>query len=270
MDIQKYIASGILEQYVLGSLSPAEQREVEQLAMQYPEIKNELTAIEEALEKYAQANAVAPSPDLEAKILDRLNDKKITRKNTENKTGKKDGAKIYKLIYRIAVAAFLGALIWGIYLNNKLSDKENEIAQLQNQYEELNTNCTEQLKQKEETEILFAFLKDRNTDGVEMKGLPEKDPSHIAVVFQNANLEKSYLEVINMPQIPADRQFQLWAIVDGNPVDMGVFDVTITADTAFLEVPFIANVQAYAVTVEQAGGSPTPNLEEMVVIGNTG
>ena len=269
MDIQKYIASGILEQYVIGDLSTAERKEVEQYASQYPEIKNEINAIEEAFEKYAEANAVQPSLGIEAKILEKINDKKTaTVRDINDKKNK--GASIYKLIYRIAIAAFLAVIVWGISLYNKLSDKENELANLQTQYEELNTDCSEQLKEKERTEQLFAFLKDRNTSEVEMKGIPEKAPDAVAVVFQNTELKKSYLEVVDMPTVPTDKQYQLWAIVDGTPVDMGVFDVTVGPDTSFLEVPFIENAQAYAVTIEQQGGSPTPTLEEMVVIGNAG
>ncbi|MEZ4934379.1 MAG: anti-sigma factor [Saprospiraceae bacterium] len=270
MDIQKYIASGILEQYVLGNLSPAESSGVEQYALQYPEIKKEIEAIEEAFEKYAQANAVQPSPDLELKILEKIKDKKNAVDKSDKITTDKKGGSIYTLLYRVAVAAFLGLALWAISLNNELKEKENQLTNLQTQYEELNTNCSEQLKEKEQTELLFAFLKDRNTSSVEMKGLPEKDPNNIAVVFQNNNLKKSYLEVINMPTVASDKQFQLWAIVDGTPVDMGVFDVTVTADSAFIEVPFVENAQAFAVTIEKAGGNPTPTLEEMVVIGNVG
>ncbi len=269
MDIQKYIASGILEQYVLGNLSAAESSGVEQYALQYPEIKQEIEAIEEAFEKYAMVNAVQPAPGLEAKILEKIKDKKTNTESSGDAAATK-GANIYKLVYRLSIAAFLGAIVWGISLNNKLSDKEDELVNLQTAYEQLDTNCSEQLKEKEKTEQLFAFLKDRNTNAVEMKGLPEKDPTNIAVVFQNTNLQKSYLEVINMPVVPTDKQYQLWAIVDGTPVDMGVFDVTITPDSAFIEVPFIENAQAYAVTIEKAGGSPTPTLEEMVVVGNVG
>ena len=270
MDIQKYITSGILEQYVFGNLSAVEQQEVEQYALQYPEIKNEINAIEDALEIYAKANAVQPSSGLEEEILKNIKDKKPIANNDINNPTENNGASIYKLIYRLAIAAFLAAIVWAIYLNNKLSEKENDLANLQMQYEELNTNCSEQLKQKERTEQLFAFLKDRNTSSVEMKGLPEKDPSNIAVVYQNTQIQKSYLEVINMPAVPTDKQYQLWAIVNGTPVDMGVFDIVVTPDTSFLEVPFIANAQAYAVTIERLGGSPTPTIEEMVVIGNAG
>ena len=75
------------------------------------------------------------------------------------------------------------------------------------------------------------------------------------------------LEITNLPPVPTGKQYQLWAIVDGTPVDMGVFDVSIGPEN-FMEVQHIENPQAFAVTVENEGGSPTPTLEEMVVIGN--
>ena len=79
----------------------------------------------------------------------------------------------------------------------------------------------------------------------------------------------AYLDVIDLPAPPTNKQYQLWAIVDGQPVDMGVFDNAVGVKT-FEAVPFIANAQAFAVTVEDIGGSPTPSLETMVVIGNVG
>ena len=39
MDIKAYIASGILEQYVIGALSEKEMAEVEQMMLQYDEVK---------------------------------------------------------------------------------------------------------------------------------------------------------------------------------------------------------------------------------------
>ena len=45
MNIQEYIASGILETYFLGELSSAEQAEVEKNVAEYPEIRAELDRI---------------------------------------------------------------------------------------------------------------------------------------------------------------------------------------------------------------------------------
>ena len=53
LNIKEYIESGVLELYVMGKLSEAENREVEQNIAQYPEVKAEVDAIEAAIEEYA-------------------------------------------------------------------------------------------------------------------------------------------------------------------------------------------------------------------------
>ena len=52
-DIQKYIASGILERYVTGDLDPSERREVEQMANTHPEIREVLDQSQQVLEQVA-------------------------------------------------------------------------------------------------------------------------------------------------------------------------------------------------------------------------
>jgi hypothetical protein len=63
------ISSGLLELYALGLASPQETIEVEEWVSQYPEIKQEIEAIEMTLESYAQAHAIDPSPLVKEKIL---------------------------------------------------------------------------------------------------------------------------------------------------------------------------------------------------------
>jgi mannose-6-phosphate isomerase-like protein (cupin superfamily) len=60
MDIKKFIASGVLEMYVLGQATELECAEVEKVVGQHPEIKAELTAIEIALEQYDLQHAITP------------------------------------------------------------------------------------------------------------------------------------------------------------------------------------------------------------------
>jgi hypothetical protein len=52
LDIQAYIASGILESYVLGITSAEENVEIEALALQYPQIKAEIEAVRASLSLY--------------------------------------------------------------------------------------------------------------------------------------------------------------------------------------------------------------------------
>ena len=68
--MQPYIANGILELYVLDLLSPNEKLGVERMLKVYPELKQEILAIENALEQYANANAIQPSKKLENEILE--------------------------------------------------------------------------------------------------------------------------------------------------------------------------------------------------------
>ncbi|RZL30872.1 MAG: cupin domain-containing protein [Pedobacter sp.] len=70
MNLQPYIASGILELYVLDLLSQDEKIGVERMLKVYPLLKEEVLAIENALENYAHANAIKPSKKLEKEITE--------------------------------------------------------------------------------------------------------------------------------------------------------------------------------------------------------
>lgn len=69
MNIEDYIASGILEKFVYGRLSEDERREVLALAEQHPEINEEIQSLEESMEVVARAYAVAPPTSLKASIF---------------------------------------------------------------------------------------------------------------------------------------------------------------------------------------------------------
>ena len=62
-----------------------------------------------------------------------------------------------------------------------------------------------------------------------------------------------------------EKQYQLWAIVDGHPVDAGVFNVDI--DLTFIKLKTISKAESFVITLEKKGGSTTPTLNEMYVFG---
>jgi anti-sigma-K factor RskA len=99
-----------------------------------------------------------------------------------------------------------------------------------------------------------------------MKGTALSEDA-FAFVYVNNIRKTSFLDVVKLPDPPAEKQYQLWAIVDGKPTDMGVFALT-TENGALQTVPFIENAQAYAVTLEPKGGSVAPTLDQMYVVGS--
>ncbi len=63
-NIQDYIDSGILELYVLGVTNEEENREIDEMALSYLEVREEIENICTALEDYANQNALIPDPTI--------------------------------------------------------------------------------------------------------------------------------------------------------------------------------------------------------------
>lgn len=77
MNIEEYIASGILEEFVLGQLDQQTCESILALSAKYPEIKREIDAIESSLEIFARAYSLAPPTELEQQIFDAIQQSEV-------------------------------------------------------------------------------------------------------------------------------------------------------------------------------------------------
>ncbi|RZK28201.1 MAG: anti-sigma factor [Hymenobacter sp.] len=68
--------------------------------------------------------------------------------------------------------------------------------------------------------------------------------------------------------LPPGKQYQLWALDNGKPVDAGVLTAATTAGSGLQQMKDIASAQTFAMTVEPTGGSAGPTLTTMTVVGN--
>jgi anti-sigma-K factor RskA len=107
-------------------------------------------------------------------------------------------------------------------------------------------------------------ISDSNTLVVNMVGT-KVAPKSSANVYWDSASTKVYLIVRNMPQLPSDQQYQLWALIDGKPKDLGVFDAT--DKKVILQMKNTQKAQAFAITIEKKGGAPSPTLEKMQSLG---
>lgn len=257
MDPKTYIASGILEQYVLGKLSAEEMAEVEQHAAQYPEIKEEIEAIELALEEYALLHGQTPPPGVLSTILQNVEEKGTHAQLKGNSSS--------RTLLVIAWVLFFAAALGWLYAYQQNKDRADAIAALSEELSTTEVACDSIQAELDQLRQELEFLRNPATLDTRMQGT-DLSPEAIAAVFYNPASEASLIDVGNLPVPPSDQQYQLWAIVDGAPVSMGVFEVG--ADTSNLQpVEYVAGAQAYAVTLEPKGGSESPTLEQMYVIG---
>lgn len=280
-EVRAYIESGILELYVLDQLSELERKEVEEMGAKYPEINQEISAIEIAMEKYAFQNTVEPSEDLSVKILDKI--KAIDDKNIENieishapsTTENSNVLVLHNKIRNLKIS--LGAcasllLVSGIILyttNDKLKEANTRIAVLNTEKEKFANTASDIKKVNIELQQIVSISNDINWKKVKLSGTA-MDPSANLLVYWNSNSEEVILDhsTLNLPVNDDEHQYQLWALVDGKPIDLGVFDVNTENKAVLLNMKQISGAQTFAVTLEKRGGSINPTLEKMVVAGN--
>ena len=262
MNIQEYISSGTLESYILGGLTAAEAAEVEAYARQYPEIRAELDKLEEQLENIASSYSKTPSPSLKSKIAASL-DFKEESKEKETKV-------ISLPFYRQAIAASIALTIVSassaVYFWNKWQNAEVRVLALESEKNLMANNANLTKQQFERANNYLSLLQDSNSVLVTLKGSSLSPLARAKILWSKSTHEVYLSGLSSLPTPAADKQYQLWAIVDGKPVDAGVFDIGNNINVQQLKK--IENAQAFAITEEKKGGNPTPTLSALYLIGN--
>ncbi len=282
MDIKEYIASGIIESYALGAVSDQERREVECLSAIYPEIRQELLAAQSSFEEFALAMAKEPPAGMKNRVLEAIqnteqeipgNAAKATREApvVQMKPAGSDRSSIYKWTTGIAAACIIGLLFLFYTSKSESEFLQGQVAELRKSESENADRFENQMAELRlslnESESVRNLIMRPGTETVTLSGTPSNEDAR-ARVYWNRDEERVMLAVDNLPTPDEDKQYQLWAIVDGKPMDLGVFDIESAGISS--NVPMKEkNVQAFAITLEKKGGSPTPTLEQLKVIGNT-
>lgn len=274
MDVRDYIDSGILEAYVLGGLSDQEIREVECMSHIYEEIGQALVQLQSKFETAALNQAIAPPERLKTKVMDAI--RNAPQEIVTTDTGVADSTKVIPIerkptgpILKIALAASIVGIISLVYLLTTNKEEINSLADQRDGMIQENQQLVAEIENlqsaKDAQEQLNLFLADNSTHLVQLGGTDISPDSKVRV-FWNPAMEKVGLKIDQLPDPAEGKQYQLWAIVDGTPTDMGVFDLPgehIEMIEFAEEAP-----QAFAITLEKEGGSPTPDLSALYVIGN--
>ncbi len=268
MNIKEYIQSGIIESYVLGLADAEERAELEQLRMQHPEIGAAIEAFEQELEQSAVHNAVPVNPDIKANLFDQLGLKygeEDIKTIKDPKVIQLEGAGKTPFIKYLAAASVILFVIsagFNIYTYSKYKNLEAENRQLALQRDQLYANNSTIQTKLNELDQNMRLITGPDMMKVALSGVAGKESSN-AVVYWNKTNKDVYLVAKALPQAPKGKQYQLWALMDGQPIDAGVLGDCNTV----CKLKNIQNAQAFAITLENEGGSPTPNLDQLFVMG---
>ncbi len=246
MDIQQYISSGIIEAYVMGLCSTDEEKELERLRTEYPELDKAIFAYEEQIEKNMLRQTTLPPADVDEHILMALDN---LNKTTSPVTPLKNKKRYWLAAAAVAASVLLVVSAW---FNYYLYQEKKKI--------EARGGGPVSLPPGD-----YEIMKDPTITPVAMYGVA----SHAicrCTMFWDKKTGKIYIMIHHLPLSSGKKDYQLWAMVNGKPVSVGIVKDEIRG--RFIELNNVPpGATAFSITLENAGGSTTPTEEETYVRG---
>lgn len=269
MNIHEVISSGLLESYVLGTTSAEETALVNKLCKEHPALLKEIEAIEQGLINFSAQVAPSIKPDLKTKIASQLlfdAEESPVAKVISIKEETNSRLNLYKLGIAASLLLFMTSLMYNVQLNHKLSKMSGELAELNASKSYMADQMNVQQASLVTMNMELQILANPQVKTVALKGMNTLEKKS-AMVHMNMETNEVYFNASILPATPDAKQYQLWAIVDGKPVDIGMIDMNST-ENVFQKMRSVKGAQAFAVTIEQIGGRPAPTMEAMVLLGN--
>lgn len=235
--VEEIIASGVIEEYLFGTLDPTEMQEVEALISEYPALKAHMESVQEVLWGMADDMAIEPPPSVKAKIMEEI--------RTENalQQGRTSGNKY--LGWWVAAAIALIALPTLVYTN---SQSEQEIRSIKADLRACQGDHTQ-------TQGDLLALQQLTGDQSTITVLRNTEAALEVIAYARPAAKQLYLDTRSLPQVPSGKCLQLWGDKDGQMINIGIID----PNRNYLEEPLIYN-PAYAsinLTVEDMGPDGT-------------
>ena len=258
MNIKEYISSGVVESYVLGLLTAQERFEFEQYCEAYPELKAARDAFELAVEKQAMENAVSPPANVKEKVFSAIQQRPVS--NTSKIVSMEPTIRRSAGLRWMAAASIILFLVTGYFAYK-----------LYNQNKDLNNSLKSLQVKVDQMEEYHKIMSDPNVAVVNMVAMTPAKAS--ASIYWDSTSSDVYLLIKNMPQLPSDKQYQLWSIMNGEngqlqPNSLGLFDVG-ENQKIILKMSNVKKADAFAITIERRGNTEGPNLKQLQSMGKT-
>lgn len=243
--IRIFLETDVLEKYLLGNTSDQETLQVERYIAMYPEVRNTYLELQENLESFARLHALKAPEGLKAKILHRIRTQNLGRKKSR----------------RFAIAATVAAFVFAgssyfFWDQSKSLQEENTI--VTNRILNLEADMKQQL---EDVRNQFIVLNNPQTRKFYVNG-NNKAKDLKAVAYVNPVKKLSYINVRNLPNLPENQCYQMWAEVNGEMVNLGIIK-KISDKDKLLALPYAKNAISY-ITIEPKGGNNSPTVQNIV------
>ena len=247
--------------YALGGLEGADRARFEALLRAGDaDVLAALRDFEDTLAGLAAAAPETPPPAVKAALMERIaGAPPAARAPAPVRPQPRRRPVIWPVVLSGAMAAGLAAVVVGWTVS---ATYEKRLDTLARDADQLKAELRSQ-------QAVIAILRDPATLVVALSGLPPA-PGARARMMWHAQAGGVFVAT-GLPAPPEGKAYQLWAIAGSNaPVSAGVFsvDASGTGSLSVRPLPGVAAVNAFAVTLEPAGGLPAPS-GEMYLLGKS-
>jgi anti-sigma-K factor RskA len=258
MNSKELIESGTLELYVFGKLSEEENKEVVSMAKNHPEVQEEILAIEQAIINLSQSVA----PHLSATNYEKIR-KKLLAKNDVISIHRKPSWTNY--IGWASAAVFV--IGFGLQYF-KLDESKATIDKLATEKSIMQESIVDLEFEKQETEKVLAIVRDNNNIQVALGG-QEIAPHAYAKAYYNKETKEVYIDALGLPIPPEGKVYQVWGLKlePLTPKSIGLLENFTANNTKIFKVDKAEDAEAFGITLEPAGGSVSPTLEQLYTLG---
>lgn len=250
-DLNKYKDSGILEMYVYGLLSEEESRKVSKKIRANPELLSEVEEIEKAL--------IRLSADYYAFDTRHLLPKVSGRKRKTDKS---------PLFGWIGTAATILLLVISGFLYFNTRNLKTQVTILENENELLKEQIVNTRSSLAENEVLLEKLRAKNITRLPLN--PQQvDPKAFAVAYMEPQGKKMILDAKYLPEPPRGKVYQVWSLKFEplTPTSMGLLEDFAENEKKVFQIDLIEGTEGVGITLEPEGGSETPTMEQLYVLG---
>lgn len=259
MTSSEYISSGILELYVYGLLSESENQTIAQLARENSEVNQEIIEIEKAIIDLSSSF----SPILSLRNFEAIQEKLALK---HGKTISMTPTSNTNKYWGWAAAAVL--LLATGYEFMRLNQTQLEVATIQNEKIKLEESLVNSEIKYQQAEDKLTVILDKNNSVISLAGQTAA-PQASARVFYNKNTQTVYVDASGLPEPPEGKVYQVWALKLNplTPTSIGLL-VDFKGDGPKLfAVDKATGAEAFGITLEPAGGSKSPTLEQLYTLG---
>lgn len=257
MNVKEYISSGIVESYIMGLASEIERQEFEANCTQYPEIAEARNTFELALEEQLLKDPIAVPGILKGQIDEKIKSSAFESTTAELEEERTPVRRIgtWRWIAAASLILLAVSVYWAVTTNKKYQDLQTKNKELENQVQQ----STAQIDEMQDD---LDKLRNHPMKTAALKGAD--DQAYAIVYWDSVSTSKDvYLMINNLPQPASDKQYQLWALLNGQPINLGMIEAT--QKRLLYRMKNVQNAQAFAITLEPMGGSSQPTTKPIAV-----